>query len=270
MTRGPFALAVAPAALAFALTFALACKPKLGGQCTATAGASGTVCVDKATALFCADGVYTQVSCRGEKACSAGECDESIAAEQDPCSIPDAIACSVDHKEALRCVNRRFVLDETCKGPTGCKVASPAKISCDNNVADVNDPCQLEGDYACTTDRSLALRCERHTMRPLNTCRGPKQCVILPRPNTDRVDFSCDDSIAEEGDACDTNGEEACTMDRKGMFVCRGNKFGSLKPCAGGCLYEEKTDRYTCNETVPTPSPDAAPPPVAPKHRGRH
>jgi hypothetical protein len=105
-------------------------------------------------------------------------------------------------------------------------------------------------------------------MTPLNTCRGPKQCRILSVPKQDRVEFLCDDSVAQDGDACDTNGEEACSMDRKGMFVCRGNKFGSLKPCASGCVYEEKTDHYTCNEGAPAPSAEVPPPPP-PKRHGR-
>jgi hypothetical protein len=135
----------------------------------------------------------------------------------------------------------------------------------------VNDPCHFIGDYACTTDKSLVMKCVANKMTPLNTCRGPKQCKIIQLPKQDKVEFECDDSVAQEGDACDTNGEEACTMDKKGMFVCRGNKFGSLVPCPGGCVYEEKTDHYTCNEAPVVPDAGAAaPPPVLPgKRRGR-
>jgi hypothetical protein len=251
-----------------AAAFALAgCKPKPGGQCSG----SSAVCTDKSSALFCADGTFTPMACRGEKGCAQNgavvECDESIASEQDACNTPDAIACTPDHKEALRCTNKRFVLDETCKGPTGCKIDSTQKINCDNDIADVNDPCHFIGDYACTTDKSLVLRCDANKMVPLNTCRGPKQCKIIQKP--ERVEFACDDSVAQEGDACDTNGEEACTMDKKGMFVCRGNKFGSQKPCPGGCLYEEKTDKYTCVDASPgdAGSPPAVPPAPPPGRR---
>jgi hypothetical protein len=260
-------------AMAFALValvvLSASCKPKVGGKCSG----AGAVCTDKTSALFCMDETYTSITCRGEKGCAQNgavvDCDESMANEQDSCNAPDAIACATDHREALRCTNAHFALDETCKGPTGCKIDATQKISCDNDVADVNDPCHFIGDYACTTDRSLVMKCEANKMTPLNTCRGPKQCRIVSVPKQDKVEFQCDDSVAQDGDACDTNGEEACSMDKKGMLVCRGNKFGGLKPCAGGCVYEEKTDHYTCNEGA-APAPTDVPPPPPSKHRGRH
>lgn len=255
-------------ALAALVVLSSACKAKPGGKC----GGASAACTDKANALFCVDDTYAAIPCRGEKGCAQNgavvDCDESIANEQDVCNAPDAIACTPDHKEALRCTNKRFVLDETCKGPTGCRIDATQKITCDNDIADVNDPCHFIGDYACTTDRSLVMKCEANKMTPLNTCRGPKQCRIVSVAKQDRVEFLCDDSVAQDGDACDTNGEEACSMDKKGMFVCRGNKFGSLKACAGGCVYEEKTDHYTCNETPPAASAEP-PPSLPPKRHGR-
>jgi hypothetical protein len=252
------------------LAFA-ACKPKPGGTCSG----SQAVCTDKASALFCAEGTFATMACRGEKGCAQNgtvvECDESVASEGDACNSPEAIACAPDHKEALRCTNKRFVLDETCKGPTGCKIDGAQKIVCDNDIADVGDPCHFLGDYACTTDRSLVMRCDANKMTPLNTCRGPKQCKILTVPRQDKVEFACDDSVAQEGDACDTNGEEACTMDKKGVLVCKGNKFGSQRPCPGGCTYEEKTDHYTCNEgaAVVDAAASVAPPPSSKRHGRR-
>jgi hypothetical protein len=256
-----------------AVALLVACKPKAGGGCSGSAA----VCVDKASALFCADGTFAPMACRGEKGCAQSgtvvECDESIAVEQDACNAPDAIACTPDKKEALRCTNKRFVIDETCKGPTGCKLDQEHKITCDNDIADVNDPCHFAGDYACTNDKSLVMRCEGNKMVPLNTCRGPGHCRIIQVPKTDKVDFFCDDSVAQDGDACDTNGEEACTMDKKGMFVCRGNKFGSVRPCPGGCVHDERTDKYTCNDLTPgdagAPAPSATPAAPPPKRRGR-
>jgi hypothetical protein len=65
-----------------------------------------------------------------------------------------------------------------------------------------------------------------------------------------KVEFVCDDSIAKEGDACDTNGEEACAMDKKAILVCSANKFGKPRPCPGpkGCTYDEAGDRYACDD----------------------
>jgi len=256
------------AALAALLALPAGCRPKAGGSCTGVVA----TCTGKNSALFCIDDRYAAISCQGDKGCAQNgavvDCDESVANEQAPCNAPDSIACTPDHKEALRCTNKRFVLDETCKGPTGCKVDSTQKISCDNDIADVNDPCHFIGDYACTTDRSLVLKCEGNKMVPLNTCRGPKQCHILSVANKDKVEFLCDDSVAQDGDACDTNGEDACTIDKKGMLVCRGNKFGSWRSCSGGCVYEEKSDRYTCNDGDAGAPRDVAPA-LLPKRRLR-
>ncbi len=257
-----------PIVVLVALALLSACKPKVGGKCS---GASA-VCIDKTSALFCVDGLYAGMACRGDRGCAQRdtlvECDESVANEHDVCNAPDSIACSTDRKEALRCTNNRFVLDETCKGPTGCKLDPSQRISCDNDIADVNDPCHFAGDFACTTDKSLVLKCEANKMTPLNTCRGPDQCKIVQVPKQDNAEFHCDDSIAMEGDVCDTNGEEACSMDRKGMFVCLGNKFGSLKACPGGCLYEKRTDHYACNDVPSAPGVDA-PAPVIQRRHGR-
>jgi hypothetical protein len=258
------------AVLSLSLVLAAGCKPKVGGSCS---GAT-TVCEDKTSALSCVEGAYVAVACHGEKGCTqdgnTAECDESIADEKEICVAPDAIACSADHKEALRCTNRAYLVDETCKGPTGCKLDADRKVTCDNDIADVGDPCHFLGDYACTTDKSLVMRCDAHKMTPLNTCRGPRQCRIVQLPKQDKVEFLCDDSIAQEGDACDTNGEEACSIDKKSLYVCTANKFAFSKPCPGqaGCTYEEKTDRYGCDaDAAPVPpAPSSGPAPK--KHHG--
>jgi hypothetical protein len=252
-------------ALSVAVVLLGACKAKPGGKCSG----AGAMCTDKTQALFCIDDTFVVIHCRGDKGCAPSgslvECDESIAVDGEACNAPDAIACATDGKSALKCDGKKFVVDETCKGPTGCKVEGGQKIACDNDVSDVGDPCHFAGDYACTTDKSLALRCDDGKMTPLNTCRGPRQCRIVPMPKHDRPEVLCDDSIAQDGDPCDTNSEEACSMDKKGMLVCKGNKFTGLVPCPGGCLYEEKTDHYTCvggggGPPLDGPSPPAPPP----------
>jgi hypothetical protein len=260
--------------LALSIALAGGCKPKVGGSCSGAAA----ICEDKQTALFCVDDKYSELACRGEKGCvqdgAVVECDESIAEEKEACNSPDSIACTPDKKEALRCTNRAFVVDETCKGPTGCKLDADRKVTCDNDIADVGDPCHFLGDYACTADKSLVMRCDANKMTPLNTCRGPRQCRIVQLPKQDKVQFLCDDSIAQEGDACDTNGEEACSIDKKSMYVCAGNKFGSPRACTGsaGCTYEERSDTYGCaTDSGPaTPAPSSAPAAPPPKKHHGH
>jgi hypothetical protein len=237
---------------------AMACKPEAGGKCTA----GQVACADAKTGLFCgSDGAYHTMTCSGTSGCqqsgAAVNCDNSVAAVGDGCNTPDDAACSLDSKSALLCKQGVFAVAETCKGPGACKVAGDT-ITCDNDVSDPGDPCRTPGDYACTTDRGMVLRCDSGKMASLNTCRGPKSCSIVNHPAENKVEFVCDDSLAQPGDPCDTNGEEACTMDKKSILVCDKNTFQNPKPCGGptGCSYDEKFDRYGCDQGAAT---DAAP-----------
>jgi hypothetical protein len=194
---------------------------------------------------------------------SAVTCDNSIAELNDGCAQVGDLACTGDHKNALECgKDNKFAVTETCKGPRGCMITGDV-IECDNDTSDISDPCRTPGDYACTSDKGMVLRCEDHKMAALNSCRGPKACRIFELPQEKKVDFVCDDSLAEEGDPCDTNGEEACAMNKKGMYVCRSNKFAEYRACSGpaGCTYEERGDKYACDvasKALPTASASAA------------
>jgi hypothetical protein len=202
-----------------ALLFA-GCKPKPGDKCS---GSGLPSCSDPATALVCANGVVTALPCRGAKACTVSgstvECDNSLANVNDACDQPNDVACAVDHKFALECQNGKFALAETCKGARGC-VVDGDKISCDNDVADLGDPCQTEGDYACTADKLMALKCTAHKFEALNTCRG----------------------------------EEACNMDKTALFTCKANHFAKDRPCPGGCSFDDKGERFLCAPEATPPT----------------
>jgi hypothetical protein len=228
------------------LSLLLACKAKPGDKCT---GAGLPVCSDPATALICANGVVTALPCRGSKACTSSastvQCDNSLANVDDACDQPNDVACAVDHKSALECQNSKFALAETCKGARGC-VVDGDKISCDNDVSDIGDPCQTESDYACTSDKLMALKCVGKKFQALNTCRGKDACKVVELPEEKKTDFICDDSLAQENDACDTEGEEACNMDKTELFTCKANHFLKNRPCPGGCSFDDKGERFTC------------------------
>jgi hypothetical protein len=227
---------------------ALGCKSKSGDKCNA----GQTACADKSTGLFCVDGKYTTMSCNGPLGCAKNgadvECDNSLAAENDGCNQPGDVSCASDHKAALECKNNKFAVGETCKGAGGCVIKGD-KITCDNDISDVGDPCHFIGDYACTSDKAMVLRCDDNKMTALNSCRGPKSCRVIELPEEKKVEFACDDSVAQENDPCDTNGEEACSMDKKALFSCKSNKFVNTKACSGpaGCTYDEKSDKFACD-----------------------
>jgi hypothetical protein len=235
------------------------CKAKAGASCSA----GQVACGEEKMGLFCGgDGTFHDMTCRGPAGCQQSgtvvNCDNAVASVGDGCNTPDDAACSMDYKAALLCKGGAFAVAETCHGPGACKVAGDT-ITCDNDVSETGDPCRTPGDYACTGDRSSVLRCDAGKMAVLNTCRGPKQCAIVNHAAENKVEFVCDDSVAQAGDPCDTNGEEACSMDKKSILVCGDNKFGAPKVCAGptGCNYDEKFDRYSCDQGVDNAAGDA-------------
>lgn len=249
MARSSFVAFACPLVLGVVLALT-GCKAKPGDKCST----GQLACANKSTGLFCgSDGKFATMSCNGPSGCTGAgpgvSCDNATAAENDGCNTVGDVACSTDKKAALECSkDNKFAVGETCKGTGGCAISGD-QITCDNDTSDVGDPCHFIGDYACTTDKGLVLRCDDHKMTALNTCRGPKSCRIIPQPAQNKVEFACDDSVAQLGDACDTNGEEACSMDKKSLYLCKSNKFATEKACggAGGCSYDEHADHFGCD-----------------------
>ena len=229
-------------------TFALGgCKPKVGAKCNS----GQEICVDKSNGLFCgSDNKFAAMSCGGPKGCEQGSqgfsCDNSLASAGDGCETNDDVSCSTDKKAALECHNNKFEVGSTCKGPKGCTLDDD-KISCDNNTADVDDPCHFDDDYACASDKQTVLKCTANKMVAYNACRGPNGCVIKEEPLEHKIEFDCDDTFANAGDNCDTEGNPACSTDKKSLLKCTGGKFVAHKTCGSGCDYDTKRERFFCD-----------------------
>lgn len=226
-------------------------KPKEGDACLP----NSAICIDKVSALGCgADNKLFQMSCRGPKGCfkqgNSVQCDDSFANVGDGCDEENETACSVDKKAALECHANKFVVGETCHGARGC-VVQGEKLTCDNDISDIGDPCHFEGDYACTPDKGYALKCVGKKMTKLNSCRGTKGCRVFELPEEKKIEFICDDSVAQIDDACDEEGEAACSMDKKSIYVCKGLKFAMKSACDGpnGCTFDAKGETFTCDST---------------------
>lgn len=231
-------------------TFAFGgCKPKVGGKCTS----GQEVCTDKANGLACgSDNKFYSISCGGPDGCKSGSsgftCDNSLASAGDGCETDDDVSCSTDKKAALECHNNKFEVGSTCKGPKGC-VLDGDKISCDDDVADENDPCHFDDDYACTSDKQRVLRCKDKKMVAYNACRGPNGCVIKEEPVEHKIEFECDDTVAQVGDACDTEGNPACSVDKANLLQCKSGTFQQHRACAG-CSYDSHSERFFCGGTA--------------------
>jgi hypothetical protein len=235
-------------------------KPKAGGKCTA----GQVACVDAKSGLMCgSDSTYQAVPCAGKDGCQGSgdkaTCDQTIAAAGDTCPADaKGYACATDMKSALQCTSGKFVAAETCKGPGACKLIAGGEVSCDNDIADLNDPCRDKGDYACTSDKSNALQCSAGLkMGLVNTCRGPGGCKIIHQGK--EVDIDCDMSIVQENDPCVIPDNEGCSLDKKTMLTCKGasataiGKYTNPDPCPGpnGCSVSanKKTFKVTCDKS---------------------
>jgi hypothetical protein len=236
---------LAPLALA-AIVVGASCKdaPKSGANC---ANAATLVCADEKTALYCMSGTYAPIACHGPRGCAGDppntSCDTQLAEEAEACiGVVESYACSVDHKKGLVCRDGRWALWRTCKGPDGCTWKGKSNVECDATAADASDPCGVAGSVACSSDKKSLLICRNDKFETYKACRGPNGCVIKKgggAPSAGARAADCDNSVGQEGDACDVMDDKICAVDRKSQLICRGSKYVKDKDChrEGGCLF---------------------------------
>jgi len=142
------------------------------------------------------------------------------------CKLEKTEVC-VGDKQALACHEGKWE-EMSCKGPAGCNKKDNV---CDQSVADDKDVCNLEGDFLCQTDKKGMLECQRSRWTLAQTCLGERGCTMEAKKVT------CDNSIANLGDACREEDDYACTADKKSALVCRQGKFVISSYCRGknGC-----------------------------------
>jgi hypothetical protein len=217
-----------PIIVALALALA-ACGPKEGAKC---AGGKGG-CADGQTAILCIDGVYTKVPCLGVGGCMRSglpigpgdvTCAHDKAEVGDPCETEGNATCSSDKKHMLMCKGQKWVEEMACGGTLGC-VVNAHQVRCTSNEASVGDACKQDGKFACTPDKKGLVRCDGGKMVLAAACKGQNHCQIRGK------ELVCDFSLAEVGDVCENEGDQACAMDKKAILACKGNKFEKVKSC---------------------------------------
>ena len=231
------------------LVLSTSCKPKVGGKCTI-----GQSYCTKDGALFCGeDGKLVATSCQGPHHCvqhgKAAACDQSLAVVGEPCEDQDNVACSVDKRSELDCKSKSWVLSATCKGAKGCELKGD-ELFCDHTLADKDDPCHKDAQIACANDKSAIFRCEGSVFKAIDSCRGPRSCTFEEHPAQQRIEFNCDDSVAEANDPCEAENNHACSVDHKAIHVCHSKLFVQLKACTGpkGCTFDPSTDKLSCDQ----------------------
>lgn len=144
---------------------------------------SGETCSeDKKSMLHCEKNHWKLVeSCGGPKACAvvdkSVQCDSTSAKEGDPCARESTHACAGDKRSHLACKSGKFVLVERCKGPKACRFVQD-KIDCDDSQASVADPCDTEGNFACSTDGRSLLKCKDAKFILDENCKAKESCVV--------------------------------------------------------------------------------------------
>jgi hypothetical protein len=211
-------------------------KPAPGGPCSE---AGKIVCQDPGSALICKEGTFVPIPCHGANGCkqsgTTAHCDDRLAIEGDACQggPAETYACSTDNKKALVCRDGRYHLWRQCRGPNACSIQG-ATVDCDTSLSEAGDPCGQPGSFTCSVDRKWMFTCKDDHLEAASSCRGPKECVT----NAATKKVECDDSVALEGDACNHQDGESCSVDSKAMLVCKDHQYVQKRACKrkGGCV----------------------------------
>jgi len=159
-------------------------KQKAGDKCVSN---GRNECIDPSNALLCVNGTLFTQPCRGHNGCqgfgAASQCDDALGQAGETCIMDSGgenIACSTDLNSELICQQNKWVVSSTCKGPAHCKVTG-LTISCDDDFADVGDPCKSsasDANYSCTMDKKTRVVCTANKFVVYDWCHGPKGCHI--------------------------------------------------------------------------------------------
>ena len=213
-------------------------KPTPGAPCLV--GNNKFQCTDPTTALLCQSGKWVNMPCRGPRGCTglgtAQRCDDDLAQAGEACMMEasENVACGTDRLSELTCAAGTWKLTRTCKGPKKCSVAGNM-VSCDDSMADVNDPCAVEaGDanFGCSSDKKIEVVCDAASSKFLASqpCRGPNGCHI------EGTNVYCDRSMGRVGEKCRPVDTFSCSEDATQMLKC-SPQFTWLKKsdCKHGC-----------------------------------
>lgn len=137
---------------------------------------------DKRASLSCKQNTWqASEACGGPQGCTRGAsgalCDSSIAKENDKCTHPGSQACSQDKRTRMTCTGGRFVLAEHCRGPQGCNAAG-RRVSCDNSLAALGEPCDTPESVACSTDFRSILVCRDGKYALDTKCKMTTSCHV--------------------------------------------------------------------------------------------
>jgi hypothetical protein len=152
---------------------------------------------DKKAALECHSGNFVVgETCKGPKGCVVDgekiQCDNDVADDGDPCHFEGDYACASDKTMAFKCISKKMVSINSCRGPKGCRVqelpGNKLEFDCDDSIAKEGDPCDEENELACTMDKTSLMTCKSGKFAVHKPCPGAKGCSFDDKGEK----FECD------------------------------------------------------------------------------
>lgn len=148
----------------------------------------------------------------------------------------------LDAKRSLVCDDGKLV-ETPCKGKAGCSTLQES-TTCDISGNEPGDAC-VKGDEGVATcagsDAMLACHQRKFERVP---CRGPRGCEVVG------TQTSCDQSIAEPGEACKKLGAKACSVDKSRVLACAEAGMQELYLCRGDGGCSSNGGKLSCDQTV--------------------
>jgi hypothetical protein len=240
-------LAIALSLSSLAVLLGTGCGGKAGDACTDTPGS----CADKASHLVCTGGKFVLETCKGAGGCNDDKtltCDNTKADVADGCGHDGARACSADGTKELRCRDKKFDIEWSCRG--GCTLDASNNPKC-TPTGEAGDVCRPDS-IVCDGAQKTELDCTDGKLAATRTCHGALGCVTDPGGGV-----RCDRTQALENEACRTEGTGACDMTKKNVLVCTGGHFKTQLQCHGpiGCElpgnYSVRCDKSIVDENEP-------------------
>jgi hypothetical protein len=151
-------------------------------------------------------------------------CDNTLAEVGDGCAHEGARACSVDGAKELRCRDRKFAIEWSCRG--GCTLDSNANPKC-TPTGEVGEICRPDS-IVCDGAQKTQLACVDGKLAPTRTCHGPLGCRTEAGGGV-----RCDRTLAVELEECREEGTGACDATRQNVLVCQGGHFHTQLHCLG-------------------------------------
>jgi hypothetical protein len=148
----------------------------------------------------------------------------------------------LDAKRAIVCDDGKFV-ETPCKGKAGCSTVQE-RTACDISGNQPGDVCGTgdEGIAVCAGDDAM-LACHGRRFERVS-CRGPRGCEMVS------AQASCDQSVAEVGEACKKENAKACSADKTQVLSCQGGRMAAQYLCRGEGHCNSESGKLACDETV--------------------